>query len=185
MIPVRTLWHYFRTKRLHFTNRSALLAYQQRQLHRFAHQVLARSPYFAPFSQRPFDEWPQMDKALMMAHFDAMNTAGLKRETLLACARQSEAERDFSPRVGKFSVGLSSGTSGQRGIFVVSPLEQAIWAGSILAKMLPDGLLAGEKVALFLRADNNLYHSVDNRWLSLYFYDLFAPFDQQCERLQQ
>lgn len=184
MIPFATLWHYWRTKRLHFADRAELLAHQERQLGRFASRVLSRSPYFAPCVERPFETWPSMDKALMMANFDAMNTAGLKRDELLACARQSEANRDFSPRVDRFSVGLSSGTSGQRGLFVVSPGEQAVWAGGMLAKMLPDGLLAGEKVALFLRADNNLYHSVDNRWLSLHFYDLFAPFAEQCDRLQ-
>lgn len=185
MIALPTLWHYLRTRRLRFADRAALLAHQERQLRRFASRVLARSPYFAAYARQPFEAWPTMDKALMMAQFDAMNTAGLKRDDLLACARRAEAERDFSPRVGKYSVGLSSGTSGQRGLFVVSPQEQAVWAGGMLARALPDGLLAGERVALFLRADNNLYHSVDNRWLSLHFYDLFAPFDQQCERLQR
>jgi len=185
VIPIRTLWHYWRTKRLKFATRDELLAYQDQEIQRFAQRVLSRSPYFAPMAHHPFETWPVMDKALMMAHFDTMNTAGLKRDDLLACARRSEANRDFSPRVGRYSVGLSSGTSGQRGLFVVSPNEQAIWAGGMLAKMLPDGLLAGEKVALFLRADNNLYHSVDNRWLSLHFYDLFSPFAEQCRRLEQ
>lgn len=184
MIPFAALWHYWRTKRLRFADRAELLAHQERQIRRFARRVLSHSPYFAPYANRPFETWPTMDKALMMAEFDAMNTAGLKRDELLACARQSEADRNFSPRVGRFSVGLSSGTSGQRGLFVVSPREQVVWAGGMLARMLPDGLLAGEKVALFLRADNNLYHSVDNRWLSLHFYDLFAPFAEQCARLQ-
>ncbi len=36
-------------------------------------------------------------------------------------------------------------------------------------KVLPDDLFAKERVALFLRADNNLYQSVNNRWLSLDF----------------
>lgn len=184
MIPVRTLWHYWRTKWLRFSDRTALLAHQERQIQRFARRVLRRSPYFAPFADRPFAEWPVMDKALMMARFDTMNTAGLRRDELLACARESESDRDFSRQIGKFSVGLSSGTSGQRGLFVVSPRERAVWAGGMLARMLPDGLLAGEKVALFLRADNTLYHSVDHRWLSLHFYDLFAPFAEQCSRLQ-
>ncbi|WP_256743673.1 F390 synthetase-related protein, partial [Cronobacter sakazakii] len=92
--------------------------------------------------------------------------------------------RNFSPTVGRYSVGLSSGTSGRRGIFAVSPQEQALWAGAMLAKMLPDGLFAGERVALFLRADNNLYQSVNSRWLSLGFYDLFEPFDALLTRLE-
>lgn len=184
MIALTTLWHYLRTRRLQFADRAALLAHQDRQLRRYARRVLARSPYFARCAELPFTAWPTMDKALMMEHFDAINTAGLKRDELLAVARRSEAERDFTPRAGRYNVGLSSGTSGQRGLFVVSPREQAAWAGVMLARLLPDGLTAGERVALFLRADNHLYHSVDNRWLSLAFHDLFAPFAAQCARLQ-
>ncbi|CAI1689283.1 F390 synthetase-related protein [Serratia proteamaculans] len=185
MISLMTLWHYFRARRLTFDDRQSLEAYQAKRLKRFARRVLTKSPYFSRFNRQAIATWPQMDKALMMEQFDQMNTAGLQRDQLLACARRSEQQRDFSPKIGKYSVGLSSGTSGQRGIFVVSPREQSVWAGGMLAKMLPEGLFAGERVALFLRADNNLYHSVNNRWLSLKFYDLFAPFAEQLSRLEQ
>lgn len=60
-----------------------------------------------------------------------------------------------------------------------------MWAAGVLAKVLPDDLFAKERVALFLRADNNLYQSVNNRWLSLDFYDLLAPFQAQLKLLQQ
>lgn len=179
-----TLWHYWRAKRLRFATRAALEAWQQRQLQRFARQTLSLSPWFRRCVDQPWADWPEMDKALMMEHFDAMNTAGLRKAALLECALRSEQDRNFAPRVGAFSVGLSSGTSGQRGLFVVSPREQQVWAGGMLAKMLPDGLMAGERVALFLRADSNLYQSVNNRWLSLAFYDLFSPFAAHLPRLQ-
>ena len=185
MIPLMTLWHYLRARRLRFTQRAVLEAYQARQLKRFAQRVLANSPYFQPYSSLPLTAWPTMDKAVMMANFDRMNTAGLRLEALLACARRSESDRDFGPKVGNYSVGLSTGTSGRRGVFVVSPQEQQIWAGGMLAKMLPQGVFAGEKVALFLRADNNLYHSVNNRWLSLSFYDLFAPFAEHLPQIER
>ncbi|MFW0840439.1 F390 synthetase-related protein [Cronobacter sakazakii] len=184
MNKLAMLWHYFRVKRLRFQNRAALERYQQKQLGRFAARVLSKSPWFRRYRTLPFGEWPIMDKALMMAHFDEMNTGGLKAEDVMACALKSENDRNFSPTVGRYSVGLSSGTSGRRGIFAVSPQEQALWAGAMLAKMLPDGLFAGERVALFLRAYNNLYQSVNSRWLSLGFYDLFEPFDALLTRLE-
>lgn len=184
MIPFAILWHYIAARRRRFTRREDLTAWQTRRLRHFCRRVLRKSPWFRQYLNLPFERWPQMDKAQMMAHFDEMNTAGLRLETLQACARQSEQSRDFRPRVGHFSVGLSSGTSGRRGLFVVSPAEQRIWAGTILAKVLPDGLFAGERVALFLRADNNLYQSVNNRWLSLAFYDLLSPFPALLTRLQ-
>ncbi|EHG6152745.1 F390 synthetase-related protein [Escherichia fergusonii] len=185
MIPLAFLWRYFRTRRLHFTDRQVLENWQAKRLHQFRQNVLSKSPWFQRYLALPFNQWPLMDKALMMAHFDEMNTAGLKRDELLACAMRSEQSRDFKPCVGKFSVGLSSGTSGRRGLFVVSPHEQQMWAAGVLAKVLPDGLFAKERVALFLRADNNLYQSVNNRWLSLDFYDLLAPFQAQLKLLQQ
>lgn len=184
MIPVAILWHYLNARRRRFTDRATLEAWQQRKLGQFRRRVLSKSPWFRRYLTQPLERWPQMDKALMMTHFDAMNTAKLRQETLLTCAHRAEQSRDFRPRVGRFSVGLSSGTSGRRGLFVVSPAEQSLWAGTLLAKVLPDGVLAGERVALFLRADNNLYQSVNNRWLSLTFYDLLAAFPPQLARLQ-
>lgn len=185
MIPLMTLWRYFLFRQLRFTRREQLEAWQEKKLRAFRRRVLKNSPWFRRWLSRSFEQWPLMDKALMMTHFDEMNTAGLRQQTLMDCALSSELSRDFTPKVGRFSVGLSSGSSGRRGLFVVSPQEHQIWAAGMLAKALPDGLFAGERVALFLRADNHLYHSVNNRWLSLEFYDLFAPFRQQWSQLEQ
>lgn len=170
------LWSYFKTKRLKFKTRQALEAYQLKQWKKFKNKVLIKSSYFKRFIDLPLEQWPLMDKQIMMTFFDDMNTAQLKCKQLIACAIESESSKDFSPKVGKFSVGLSSGTSGQRGVFVVSPKEQSIWAGGMLAKMLPRGLMAKERVALFLRSDNNLYQSVNNRWLTLKYFGLFENF---------
>ncbi|GAB1437379.1 coenzyme F390 synthetase [Providencia sp.] len=179
------LWHYWRARRLKFQTRDELEAHQQRRLTQFKRDVLTNSPYFQPYIHQELHNFPIMNKQIMMDNFDEMNTAGLSSKVLLDCAQKSEQSRDFAPKVGKYSVGLSSGTSGRRGLFVVSPEEQNVWSGSMLAKMLPKGLFNGEKVALFLRANNNLYESVNNRWISLRFYDLFADFQQQLIALEQ
>jgi putative adenylate-forming enzyme len=180
-----TLSSYWQTRRLHFASREALERYQQRKLKQFIHQHLTRSPWFAPYLSQPLRTWPLMNKAVMMEHFDRINTAGLTLDEVLACAMQAEQSRDFDATVNGYSVGLSSGTSGSRGVFVVSPAEQAKWAGVLLAKLLPRGLFHGERVALFLRANNNLYASVRNPWLSFEFFDLFDPFDAHFERLNR
>lgn len=137
MIPLALLWRYFRTRRLHFTERQTLEKWQAKRLHQFRQNVLSQSPWFQRYLALPFNQWPLMDKALMMTHFDEMNTAGLKLDELLACAMRSEQSRDFKPSVGKFSVGLSSGTSGRRGLFVVSPHEQQMWARVCWQKCCP------------------------------------------------
>lgn len=180
-----TLWTYWKTRRMVFDSRAALERHQARRLHTFIERQLVRSPYFAPFVGKPLHAWPIMTKSVMMEHFDAINTARLRLDDVLACALEAERSRDFAPTVGGFSVGLSSGTSGSRGVFVVSPAEQAIWAGVLLARLLPRGLFAGERVALFLRANNNLYTSVRSPWISFEFFDLLEPLDGQLERLER
>ncbi len=171
-------------RKLRTWRRETLEQYQQRQLKRFAGTILARSPYFKVCRDAPLSAWPRMDKKIMMEHFDRMNTAGLHQKALLQQALAAEESRDFSLLPGAYSVGLSSGTSGHRGLFVTSAAERALWSGSILAKCLPRGLFAGERIALFLRADNALYQNINNRFLSLVFFDLFANFEALCDRLQ-
>ncbi|QND85179.1 Adenylate-forming enzyme [Chromobacterium vaccinii] len=174
---IRILTAYWWTRRLGFRDRAALERHQARQMGRFLAGLRRRSPYFAKLGTLPFAQWPRMDKSTMLEHFDDMNTAGLKLADVMDTALRAERSRDFSPTLNGHTVGLSSGTSGQRGAFVVSKGEQARWAGIMLAKALPDGLLAGEKVALFLRANSNLYGAVRSRWLTFRFFDLFQPLD--------
>ena len=182
----RIVWlllSYWRTRRLHFASRAQLDAYQQEQLARFIDVLCARSRYFAPYRTLPLAQWPTLNKALMLEHFDAMNTEGVTLAQAMDAAMAAEHSRDFTPAVGDITVGLSSGTSSRRAVFTVSPREKAQWAGVMLAKALPDGLFSGEKVALFLRANSNLYTAVRSPWLTFAFYDLFEPFDSLCAQL--
>lgn len=182
---IRLLSSYVSTRRLRFADRAALEAHQAHQWTEHAGRTLTMSPYFKPWTSRPLGEWPIMDKTLMMRHFDTMNTVGLRLDEVLACAQEAERTRDFEPRLGNFSVGLSSGTSGGRGVFVVSPHEQVRWAGVVLARLLPQGFLRRERVALLLRANNNLYRSVRTPWLSFAFFDLFKPLETQFGELER
>ena len=182
----RIVWlllSYWRTRRLRFTDRVQLDGYQQEQLARFIDTLCARSRYFAAYRALPLAQWPTMNKALMLEHFDAMNTEGVTLAQAMDAAMAAEHSRDFTPAVGDITVGLSSGTSSRRAVFTVSPREKAQWAGVMLAKALPDGLFSGEKVALFLRANSNLYTAVRSPWLTFAFYDLFEPFDSLCAQL--
>ena len=76
----RIVWlllSYWRTRRLHFASRAQLDVYQQEQLARFIDTLCARSRYFAAYRALPLAQWPTMNKALMLEHFDAMNTEGV------------------------------------------------------------------------------------------------------------
>jgi putative adenylate-forming enzyme len=185
---LRTVWHYSAARRLRAglrsLSRSDLEAYQRRRLEHFARNVLVKSPYFRHCAQLPFEAWPVMDKKLMIAEFNRMNTAGLDRDRAFAHAFQAEGPNAPPPLPGSFYAGLSSGTSGSRGLFVTSARERAVWAGTVLAKLLPNGLAGNERIALFLRADNRLYQDVNGLRVKLTFFDLFSAFGKQCRRLE-
>lgn len=149
----------------------------------------ARSPFYHEHWQgHDLHDWrslPPVDKALMMAHFDRFNTCGVAGAEAMAVALEAERSRDFAPTVRGLTVGLSSGTSGHRGLFLVSPQEQAAWAGMILARAL-HGLRWGRtRVAFFLRSHSNLYAQVNGALLQLRYFDLMTPLAQSAAALNQ
>jgi putative adenylate-forming enzyme len=176
---------YWRTRRLHFASRATLQAHQARALRNLGAYLVRRSPWFAGLDPMDPAGWPTMDKPTMLAHFDHMNTAGLHLDEVLQTALRAERSRDFRPQLLGHTVGLSSGTTGQRGVFVVSARERAEWAGVMLARMLPRGLMRPARVALFLRAHSRLYDTVRTPWLGLRFFDLFAPWPELTDSLQR
>ncbi len=182
------LYSYLRTRyRRRFRTRAELLAWQAGQVERHLQRVVPRSPFYRDYFQdRPLSTWPTaplVNKAALMARFDDWNTAGLRREAAEAVALRAEQSRDFTPTINTLTVGLSSGTSGNRGLFLVSPVERARWAGAILARALPDPLYRPQRVAFFLRANSNLYTAVQARHIQFWYFDLLDPLEQHLERL--
>jgi putative adenylate-forming enzyme len=82
------------------------------------------------------------------------------------------------------TVGLSSGTSGHRGVFLVGALETAAWAGVIVARALHRSVLHGERVAFFLRANSNLYERVGRGRLQFRYFDLMTPLTDAVAQLE-
>ena len=167
-------------------SRAALLAYQERAVARFVATVLPRAPFYADLADRSFAALPVVDKARVMGEFAAFNTRGIDRERALELALAAERTRDFRPRLGDVTVGLSSGTSGNRGLFLVSDGERRAWAGIVLARVLTDAQLARIlspwraplSVAFFFRSDSNLYRTIASRRIDFAYYDLERPFDE-------
>ncbi|MCI1018234.1 CoF synthetase [Microbacterium sp. C5A9] len=166
--------------------REAVERRQRRLLAAHLRFLRRRSPYFRELLEtRTFAELPLMDKSIMMSRFDEINTVGVARDDALALAIANERAREFDADLGTNSVGLSSGTSGHRGLFVVSGAERDAWVGTVLARTLPRGRLLGHRIALFLRADNTLYESVGSTAVSFRYFDVYADMSDNITRLQQ
>ena len=162
--------------------RAELEKYQDKEMKKHLEYMKNHSPYF---KENKIEDEFHMDKKFMMENFDILNTVGVKKDEAFKIAIEGEKTRDFGKKYKGISVGLSSGTSGHRGIFVTTEEEQGTWAGMILAKMLPKGKLFGNRIAFFLRADNNLYKSINSFFIKLKYFDLFKNVEEHLEELDK
>ncbi|WP_183086027.1 F390 synthetase-related protein [Propionibacterium australiense] len=185
-----------REHRLRFTDRRALEAHQERLARRQIAWLAEHSPYTRERLSRQGlspAQWRALEaigKTEMMANFDSLNTQGLRLDDVLAVGRRAEQSRDFTPTMtgtdGRITVGLSTGTSGAQGVFIVSDAERAAWAGCVLPHTVPDwprGLLRAHRVAFFLRAEGGLYRSVEAARMVFRFFDLLRPVEQLAAEL--
>ncbi|MFB2581693.1 F390 synthetase-related protein [Herbiconiux sp. P15] len=184
---VRARWGY------RFRSRGQFEAWQRRRLARFLKRI-RRAPFYADLDTERLEGLPIVDKGTLLAQFDALNTRGVRLADALGVALEAERTRDFAPLVaGDLTVGLSSGTSGRRGAFLVSPRERMLWAGTILARVL-DRRSVGQllrfwsppvRIAFFLRAGGNLYESVASSRIRFTFHDLTEPLETHVADLDR
>lgn len=176
---------------LRFTDRETLLRWQAAKLRRFLARELPRTGFYRELAGRPLEELPIVDKRAVLARFHDFNTRGVTLEEARAVALRAERSRDFRPTLGDLTVGLSSGTSGTPGLFLVSGEERARWAGLVLARLLDPPVLRRLldprrpplALSFFLRASSNLYTTVASRRLRFAFHDLVDGLDRHVAAL--
>lgn len=169
-----------------FRSRADLEAYQQRKLQAFAQTVLRHSPFYARFFKGANLDWeavPQITKTEFMAYFDEINTCQIRKEEAMAVALGAEKSRNFKTELNGITIGLSTGTSGKRGIFLVSEDERAKWVALVMKRVIQPKLFQKQKVAFFLRANSNLYASVQSSLFEFRYFDLFKPLPELVAEL--
>lgn len=154
-------------------SQAALARRQQKLLKQLMALASQNFPFYAKFAGVPFAQWPIVDKAVMLQHFGAMNAHGLSRETAWNIAEAGLRSANSSGALADLTIGTSTGTSGQRGLFVVSAQERALWLGAILARCLPDFPFKKHRVAVMLATGNDLYATAKaSGRLAFSFFDL-------------
>lgn len=185
MSKLRILSTYLQFRNRLFTSRKKLEAYQQKKLKKHLEFVTEKSAFYRKYKGHELKDFPMIDKGIMMENFDTINTVGIKKEEALEFAVNAERTREFGDKLKNITVGLSSGTSHSRGAFLVEKTETEKWAGFVLAKFLPHGILGKYKIAFFMRANSNLYQSVGSKNIRFEFYDIYADMDKNIEKLEK
>ena len=156
--------------------RERLERWQRRRLRQALDRARKTFPFYRGVPAGGLEAFPVLDKAAWLAAFQGLNAPGLALEECRRIAVEAERSRDFSRLEGDLAVGLSTGTSGRQGVFLVSPRERARWAGVLLARALPGRLLGKtERIALFLRAGSPLYSTLATGRIRFRYFDLRRP----------
>jgi putative adenylate-forming enzyme len=133
--------------------RLQVLRHQQCQIDRLMISTLPQLPFYATTSYSGFADLPIIDKQTLLANFSQLNRLKLNAEDIRTALESGQQ------RIGSHVIGHSTGTSGNRGYYVISDAERFVWLGTILAKTLPDALWRWHRVALALPGISDLYQS--------------------------
>lgn len=182
---LRILGHYLKYKNRKFKTREKIEAFQQKKLKKQLRFVTAHSAFYRNYEGKQLSDYPIMDKKSMMDNFNELNTKGIDRDEAMRFAIEGERTREFDERLNGVTIGLSSGTSHSRGIFLVADKEQDQWAGYVLAKFLPRSILEPCKIAFFMRADSKLYQSVGSDKIQFIFFDIYKDMNANIRKLQE
>ena len=155
-----------RSLQVRLRSREAIDRHQRRACARLVAAARATIPFYRDKGPG-FEDLPVIDKAIQQGRFSEFNRPGI---TLDEAVEALAAGRDT---VRGHFVGQSTGTSGNRGRFVISPAERFAWLGTIVAKAVPDALIRRRRVALALPGFSSLYKSASSgSRIRLAFFDL-------------
>jgi putative adenylate-forming enzyme len=150
---------YLRTRLAMSASAQGLARHRAKLWHQMA-PVLTATPALTSYAGASLDEIPIVTPADLRADYGLWNSLGLSHGQLHAAAHNNEAGGSGAVLPG-VTCGYSTGTSGQRGIFVASAGERGDYIGQSLARLLPlRALLSRQRIALVLRASNDLYTDV-------------------------
>lgn len=186
---LKILYYYLIFKYFHnFKSRQKLQKYQKikiKSLFRYVGKKSSYYSYLSTYNTKDFTNIDIIDKANFMKYFNKINTVGVDVKEAFDFSMKGEKQRDFKSKLKNITVGLSSGTSGHRGIFLVSDKEKNMWVGAILAKCLYSGIFHKYKIAFFLRADSNLYEAVGSKNISFRYFDMYNDIEENVSKLNK
>lgn len=162
--------------------------FQNKKIKKHLKFIIKKSKYFNKLvkSKNPnLEEFPIINKTIMMENFNEFCTVDIDKEKAFELAIDSEKKREFKKDYGSITVALSSGTSGNRGLAVANEYDKTLWTGRMLSKLMPRTLFAKERIAFFLRANNNVYESLKSSRISFKYFDLMKENEENILELEK
>jgi putative adenylate-forming enzyme len=135
------------------------------------------------YNLKDFFGLPTVNKTLMMENLSEYNTLGFKKEDLIDFALEVEKTRNFGIRFHDVNIGMSSGTSGNKGIVITTKEEENYIKAMYLSRLT---FPAKEKIncAFILRVSSPAfnYNKLGNR---LTYISQLQPIENMVRQLNE
>ncbi|MBD3191226.1 MAG: hypothetical protein GF308_11310 [Candidatus Heimdallarchaeota archaeon] len=179
MIKIHIIQKLFYVKRLkkRFYNwsRTKLEKHQQNRLRKIISFTRRNSSYYKQLfpSEQPvsISDIPIMNKKTMMDNFNQIVTAELDRDSLIEYFLNQEKTGDYSKYQGKYSVGLSSGTSGNKSLTILSKKESDLYNCLLYARNGIPKNVQQKRILFALRRYNPTFMEVSSFGIHLVYID--------------
>ncbi len=161
-------------------SREKLLRANEKRLRKKLRWVVKHIPFYRGVEMTSFEKmsslwlrnFPIISKATFNANFADLNVARISRDEAYQFALNAEQTGQFRAKLRGLTVGLSTGTSGNRGVFLVTNQEIAQWVAMIFARVLRLNLLRRQRIAFVFRTNSNLYQATNVGAVTMRFFPL-------------
>ena len=130
-------------------NKSDIKKYQNKRVKKITEYAVNHSKFykehFSGYDLNNFASLPTINKKIMMNNLTDFNTVGLSKDEILNFCLEVEKTRNFSKRLKGLNIGMSSGTSGNKGVEIVTPREENYMKAALFARF---GFPKNEKINL-------------------------------------
>ncbi len=136
-----------------------LKSHQEERVRKILSFARENSPYYKKliFPDSSLIDIPLMNKSVMMENFDTINTVGVKKDELIKFHIEQEKAGSINLYKNTYSIGLSSGTSGSRGLTILGEEERDLYGCLIWARNgIPENIKK-YRILFALRTNNPSY----------------------------
>jgi putative adenylate-forming enzyme len=135
--------------RFKFYSKKQIEKYQKNRIRNVTKYAIKNSKYFQKkyggLNIDNFSSFPTTNKKEMMDNLTDYNTVGFTKDQILNFCLEIEKTRDFTKRLDGLNIGMSSGTSGNKGVEIVTKREESYMKSALFARF---DFPKGEKINL-------------------------------------
>lgn len=176
-----------------FASKAKIEAYQLSQLKSLIEYAKEHATFYKETlsdfeinSLNDIKKLPIINKNIMMDNFDHLNTVSLSKDEVMAVAVEKELNKDYLGYYkDEFVIGLSSGTSGNKGLYITP---------KALTERLPFVFLARSgiplrylpfKILFMLRVFSQGFNDINSPIISLNYLSTMTPVDKIIKEINQ